>query len=309
MKTLIYGAGPLGSLYAYLLHKAGNDVTLLARNKRFDFIQQNGLVLMNEYFGEKSAADVKVTDKLDENDDYDLVVVLIRKNQILSIMPVLGRNQNIKHILFMGNNTLGFDEYLKYLPEEKMLFGFPGGGGSVIEQVVHYVDSEKPGGKRLPITIGEIDGELKDRTRKIRELFESAGVPVIIEKDIDLWLKYHIALVGPMAGAVYMSGNLRKLSADSEAIRVIKECADVLRELGYVKRRPSKLNMIYHFPEWLTAAIMKKIFSTKFMEIAVGLHAKAAADEMQVLADEFKTLVDKTDVKTPNIDKLNSFIP
>jgi ketopantoate reductase len=44
MKTLIYGAGPLGSLYAYLLHKAGNDVTILARNEHYAIIAKNFVI-------------------------------------------------------------------------------------------------------------------------------------------------------------------------------------------------------------------------------------------------------------------------
>jgi hypothetical protein len=39
-----------------------------------------------------------------------------------------------------------FDEYLVHLPKEKVLFGFPGAGGSIEEQIVHYIDSEKPDG-------------------------------------------------------------------------------------------------------------------------------------------------------------------
>ena len=31
MRTLVFGAGNLGSVYAHLLYKAGRDVTLLAR--------------------------------------------------------------------------------------------------------------------------------------------------------------------------------------------------------------------------------------------------------------------------------------
>ena len=41
MKTLIIGAGPLGSLYTYLFHRAGHDVTLLARNEHFKFLKEN----------------------------------------------------------------------------------------------------------------------------------------------------------------------------------------------------------------------------------------------------------------------------
>lgn len=157
MQTLIFGAGPLGSLYAYRLHQAGKDVTILARNKHFEFIKGNGVVVKNEFTGEKAVAKVKVVDRLGENDFYDLVVVIIRKNKIPEVLPVLSQNKNIKNILFMGNNARGFEAYLRYLPEEKVLFGFPGAGGSRIDHVVHYIDSEKPNGKRMPIIIGEID--------------------------------------------------------------------------------------------------------------------------------------------------------
>ena len=54
MKTLIIGAGPLGSLYAVLLHKAGNDVTILARNEHYSYLKENGVVLINEFTQEKS---------------------------------------------------------------------------------------------------------------------------------------------------------------------------------------------------------------------------------------------------------------
>ena len=88
MKTLIFGAGPLGSLYAHLLHQAGKDVAILARSKRYDFIKENGVVLINEFTGEKEASRVRVVDKLAEEDAYDLIVVLIRKNKLLPIFQV-----------------------------------------------------------------------------------------------------------------------------------------------------------------------------------------------------------------------------
>ena len=48
MRTLIIGAGPLGSLYTYLFHKSGKDVTLLARGEHYDFLEENGLNLVND---------------------------------------------------------------------------------------------------------------------------------------------------------------------------------------------------------------------------------------------------------------------
>ena len=206
MKTLIYGAGPLGSLYAHLLHRAGKDVSILARDRRYDFVKENGVVLVNEYTGEEEASKVRVVDKLAEEDAYDLIVVLIRKNKLLPVFQVLNRNKNTEHILFMGNNALGFDEYLDHLPRGKVLFGFPGVGGGRKDQIVHYIDSEKSDGKRMPIRIGETDGEAKDRTGQIKSVFESSGIPVEVVKDMDGWLKYHAALACPIACVLYEVG-------------------------------------------------------------------------------------------------------
>jgi len=313
MKTLIFGAGPLGSLYAHLLHQAGEDVAILARNKRYDFIKENGLVLVNEFTGEKEASRVRVVNTLAEEDGYNLIVVLIRKNKLRPVFEVLSRNKNVENILFMGNNARGFDEYLDHLPRENVLFGFPGAGGGRKKQVVHYVDSEKPGGKRMPIRLGEIDGEVKERTRQIKLLFENSGVPVEIVNDMDGWLKYHAALVIPIACVLYKHGcDNYALAENEESVRVFiracREGGDVLRKLGYTKRQPFKFNLFYWMPECITTKIFKGIFNTTYAEIGFAMHAKTATDEMLELADEFKILIDKTSVETPNINMLSSYL-
>jgi 2-dehydropantoate 2-reductase len=313
MKTLFYGAGPLGSLYAHLLHQAGKDVTILARDERYNCIKEHGVVLVNEYSGKKEISKIRVVDTLAEEDAYDLVVVLIRKNKLLPIFQALSRNKHVRNILFMGNNALGFDEYLVHLPKEKALFGFPGAGGSIEGQIVHYIDSEKPDGKRIPIRIGEIDGEIRDRTKQVTSLFESSKVPVERVNDMDGWLKYHAALVIPIACILYRHDcDNCALAKDEESIRFFiracREGGEVLRNLGYIKRQPFKFNLFYWMPEFITAKIFQGILNTKFAEIGFAMHAKAALDEMKALTKEFRILTDNTSVKTPNIDKLSSYI-
>ena len=89
MKTLIIGAGPLGSLYTYLFQKAGHNVTLLARNEHYKHLKENGLTLINEFTKEKINAQVKITNKLDERDRYDLAIVLMRKNSVKKIFRLI----------------------------------------------------------------------------------------------------------------------------------------------------------------------------------------------------------------------------
>jgi 2-dehydropantoate 2-reductase len=308
MKTLIIGAGPLGGLYATLLHKAGKDVTLLARNNYYHFLKENGIVLVNEFTGEKTIEHLKLTHSLEDEDTYDLGIVIMRKNSIKKLLPDLGKIQNIKHFLFMGNNASGFDDYLEYLPEEKILFGFPGGGGSRIDHIVHYIDSEKPNGKRMPVTLGEIDGIVKPRTKQVQNLFKSSGIPVKIVNDIDSWLKYHVAFVLPVAGALLKSGDNYKLAKDDvtirKYIRAVREGGKVLKSLGWTKSYNVKFRLFNWLPEGMLISILKKVFNSKFAEVAMMMHVKSAGDEMAELGNEFRKMIEQSKIETPNLDEL-----
>jgi 2-dehydropantoate 2-reductase len=313
MKTLILGAGPLGCLYAHRLLHAGNDVTLLARGQRYDWIQANGLVLVDEITGARETSRVQVVDALGPEDQYDLVIVLIRKNRLLPVLGTLAANARLKNILFMGNNALGFECYLDVLPQEKVLFGFPGAGGGVREHVVHFADREKPGGKRRAVTIGEVDGGMRERTRAIKSLFEASGIPVDVTTDIDGWLKYHVALVSPLVNALYKHGcDNYALARDKKTlqamVRAATEGGRVLKTLGYTKRQPFQFNLFYWLPELLSVKALQGLLGSKFAEIAFSLHARAAQDEMRELADEFRSLIERTSIETPNIDLLSDYI-
>lgn len=313
MKTLIFGAGPLGCLYTHLLTQAGKDVRILARGQRYDWIKANGLTLVNELTGVRDRANVLVLDELNPDNEYDLVIVLIRKNKLQSVFQVLASNSNIKNILFMGNNALGFNQYLQHLPEEKLLFGFPGAGGGVREDVVYYADREEPKGKRRAITLGEIDGEERARTRAIKSLFETAGIPVDLTNDIDGWLKYHVALVSPLANALYKHEcDNYALAKDKETLRMMvraaKEGGKVLKSLGYIKRQPFAFNLFYWLPEMMSVRAIQKLLSSKFAEVAFAMHARVAQDEMRELANEFQSLIDKALMKTPNINQLKAYV-
>ena len=313
MKTLFFGAGPLGSVYAHLLHEAGANVTVLARGERHDWLLENGLVVQNEITGQRGTSRVGVVNELKRDHEYDLVIVLIRRNKLAPVFKILAASPGVKNILFMGNNALGFNEYVKHLPVEKVLFGFPGAGGGIREQVVHYADREKTKGKRRAVTIGEINGVTRDRTLGVKSLFESAAIPVDLTTDIDGWLTYHVALVSPLAGALYKHDcDNYQAAKDREILRTLimaaKEGGRVLRALGFRKRQPFDFNLFYWLPEFMSMKAVKGLLESRFAEVAFAMHAKAARDEMKELAREFQELTARTSIDTPNIDTLRRFI-
>ena len=310
MRTLFFGAGPIGSVYAHLLHERGCDVTILARGTRYAWLEEHGLVLQNEMTGQRHVSRVPLVPELKPEDSYDLVIVSVRKTRLDSVFACLAACPGIAHILFMGNNALGFDAYLSGLPAEKVLFGFPGAGGGLREQVVYYADREKPKAKRKPVTLGEPDGVTLERTVAIKALFESAGVPVDLCPDIDGWLKYHAALVSPLVGALCAHDcDPNRAAKDKATLRALVRAAGeggrVIRALGY-KRMPLRLRLLSWLPEAVSTRALKGLLQSRFAEVAFAMHAGAARDEMGALASELRALAEKTSIETPNTDWLRS---
>ncbi len=84
MKILVYGAGVLGSLYAARLADSENDVTILARAQRLVDIRSNGIVLEDVATKRQTTTHVNVVEQLTPQDAYELIIVLMRKNQACS---------------------------------------------------------------------------------------------------------------------------------------------------------------------------------------------------------------------------------
>jgi 2-dehydropantoate 2-reductase len=315
MKTLIYGAGPIGRVYAYFLQQAGKDVTLLAREMTYRSISENGIVLRDGYTDEIETVKLKTIERLNPTDEFDIVMVAMSKSSRLAVCPVLAENPNLKHLIFVGNDISGFKKYTDLLPPEKILLGFPSAGGGIEDNVLIYVDRDKEKGKRDPLYLGELERPPGERTRRLKAFFESADIPVKLVDDMDGWLKYHVAFVAPVAGVYFKCGrDIKAIQRDEDAIRIYiracREAGNVLRAAGYRKRQPFIFNLYYWVPEGLNVKIFRdKFFGSRFVEVAMGMHAQAIGDELKDLVQEFKDLQAETSVETPHLDHLLSFIP
>ena len=73
MKTLMYGAGPIGRWLALRMQHAGQDVTLLARNDTFRSLERSGIEIIDGLTGERLVARVKLVDRLDPEEISALV--------------------------------------------------------------------------------------------------------------------------------------------------------------------------------------------------------------------------------------------
>lgn len=308
MKILVYGSGPLGSLFAAKLGQSGNDVSILARGQRLADLREYGIVLEDWRTKEQSTTRVNVVEQLASEDAYDLVLVIMRKNNALDILPVLTANRHTPNVAFMMNNAAGPGCWIEALGKERVLIGFPSSAGYRDGHVIHYVTGTED--KPMSILLGEVDGQITERTRQVAQIFDQVpGWRAEIRSDMDTWHRYHVALLMPsLAPALYACGTdnrrlARTRDAVTLAVRAIREGFRVLQSLS-LPVTPSQFKFLTWLPEPVLVPLLQHFLADEQVEIAMVRHANAARDEIKHLTDEFLTLARPTGVPTPAIDRL-----
>jgi 2-dehydropantoate 2-reductase len=304
MRILVFGAGPLGSLFAARLHQGGQQVTLLARGQRLAELHQNGIVLRSWTTGKEESVQVPLIERLEPDDFYDLILVIMRKNLALKALPDLAANRS-PQMLFLMNNAAGPQVLLDALGKERVLIGFPGAAGYREGNKIVHINAEQD--SPAIIYMGEPDGGITCRLEKIQAgLSQGLYLKAEIETNMDAWLKYHVALLFPsLATGLYLCGNdnyrmARTRDALVLAWRGMKEGFRVLKKLGYPVRPPA-LKPYTWMPEPVAVAFLRKLLRNPRMEVAMVRHATAIRDEIGQLNSEFLQLVDQSALFTPNI--------
>jgi 2-dehydropantoate 2-reductase len=244
-------------------------------------------------------------DLLAREDSYDLIMVLVRKNQLIDALPTLAANRHTPNVLLMLNNSSGPEATIAALGRERVLVGFPGAGGTREGNIVRA--TVLPGALQ-PTCLGELDGHSSLRVKEIAKTFRSAGFPTVIRRNMDAWLKTHAALVSPIANAIYMkSGNIHELAQDRDSVhlmlRAIREGFQVLHALD-IPITPLQMRLLELIPNSLLLSLLQELLDTSYSELVIARHANAARDEMKQIADEFRQLIELSSIQTPSIDYL-----
>lgn len=101
--------------------------------------------------------------------------------------------------------------------------------------------------------------------------------------------------MAPTAGIVLKcGGDVHAVAANKEAlrtyVRACREAGDVLQKAGYTKRHAPIFNLYYWLPDWLALKVFRNFFRSRFVEIAMGLHAPVVGDEVLAMAEEGDSL-------------------
>ena len=182
MKICILGPGSLGSVFGGIMTEAGLDVHLVGpRTDHLDVMRHRGLTLVEG--GSERTVKVKVSTGCEEVGAVDLVIVLVKSSftgqAIQSAEPLIGEET----LAISLQNGLGNEEVLAaHLGRDRVLSGKTYVGGVITE-------------------LGELEGGITDRARRIGDLFASSGFETEVCAEM-LPVIWHKLLINISTGAI-----------------------------------------------------------------------------------------------------------
>jgi len=231
MKTVIMGAGAMGSLFGGLLAFSGEEVCLVdVRKEQVDVIRSVGLTMEE---GEKlQIIGVNATQDIASLGQADLVIFFVKTyqtEQAVSDALVLEKEDTIFLTL---QNGLGNEEVLcQKIDPKKVLLGVTGQGATLVG----------PGHIRHAgwgkTYIGEVDHQMTDRAQRVAEMFRNADIDTDVSANIHglIWEKL-LANAGINALTALTGLKNGQLLDHPETLRLmeglVSEAAEVARRKG-----------------------------------------------------------------------------
>ena len=185
MKIAIVGSGAVGSLFGSILHKNGQDVTLVdIWEEHVRAIQSSGLSVVRQ--NEEEVVKVKAARKIEEAGRPDLIIMAVKsydtEQASRDCQRIVGPDTMV---LTVQNGVGNVDMIGDILGRKRILAGTTAFGSTVIG----------PGKIRATetgsITIGELDGSLTPRLQNVIDTFTKAGITMQISQEVDslIWTK------------------------------------------------------------------------------------------------------------------------
>lgn len=215
------GAGALGCLYGYLIHKAGYEVVFVARGKQFEVLKRGlkvtGLV-----------EDFVRVNAVDKPCDADITFVTVKSYDTEVVAKSL-RCVDCGIVVSLQNG-IGNEEILS-----KYLGRVLGGVTTYASNLIDYGWIEFAGvGETF---IGSMDGKIGEDVLKVVEVLKECGINAEAVEDIvkRKWIKTVInSVINPITAILRVrNGTIMEIEELWElALAVLREGEEVLRAMG-----------------------------------------------------------------------------
>jgi 2-dehydropantoate 2-reductase len=186
MKTVILGAGAMGSVVGGALTRAGKDVVFVdVAKETVESINSRGLIIQDKT-GQRQTIEAAVTDRPETVGPVDLIIVFVKCYHTEAAVRNAASMVTPDTIVLSLQNGWGNGAKIgKIVGPEKLLLGVSYHSATVLApgHVLHAGQG--------PTFIGELDGKLSDRLAWVAENFNTAGITVTPTSSIlkEIWSK------------------------------------------------------------------------------------------------------------------------
>ena len=243
LRIAVLGAGKIGSAFAFhLARTGGHDVTVVARpdSVRLQQLERDRAIV--DVKGGR--AGVQIASRLDEAVPYDLVIVTLLTHQADAVLPALRRSA-ATGIQFMFN-TFDPERLREAVGDERCSFGMP------------FVQATLTADGRLDAKVGAGGQKTIMGRQRWVDLFNTAGLPATLERDMPSWLRCHAPLCVAFE-SVSIAGERRGSGASwGQAFtlaRGLRASFAMIQALGY-EIYPKTKRRLRRSPTWAVAAML-----------------------------------------------------
>lgn len=248
VKIAILGSGALGSVIGGVLTEAGSEVYLIRRSAEYVRIMNGEGLTLHEGTHRRNVR-VRATTDCSSIGTVDLVIVLVKsyhtKEAIEMARPMIG-----EHTMVMSlQNGLGNEEMIaEAVGKEHVLVGRTYVGGVMLDP-----GQVSAGTKGKHTYIGELDGQVTERVKRVADVFNQSGLATTVSDNI-MGIMWDKLLINVATGA--LCGITRLPYGGLYSVPELRNCALSAVAEGIAVAHAAGVELSIQAPEqaWIKAA-------------------------------------------------------
>ena len=279
MKVLIYGAGGVGGFIGSFLEKTDFEISYVVRNKRFEFLKSNGLILRSKIENLKKK-NLKLLKKINKGDSFDIIIITVKLYDFDNVFDEIIQKVKGDFIILPMQNGIYAEEKISKKLGQDNTYG-------AVAQISAHIDSNQIVqhiGKLATFFVGNYGKKESQTLKFFCEKVQEKNLSIIFKQNIKekIWEKFIFlsaysgitTMSQKTIGEIYNNSELKNKFNEA-----MKETFNLSRKFGVnfkrdpiefwndkIKKMPAEMtsSMYYDFLEkkkleldWLSGSIIK----------------------------------------------------